>query len=274
MQRDSVLFHPRRQRPGHFPRPRPRAECRSDHRGGRNARLHAGRREVTERCRIEPVIEPCSRHGGRDPGTHCGPGRSDRPGIGSSREPPHRDIHPTDRSATCRCNNTAATCPDCTTPPSCPADPCSHSTRPAYPRAERRPDHRGGRNARLHAGRREVTERCRIEPVIEPCSRHGGRDPGTHCGIGSSRECPGSSHRDIQPPNRFAKCCCNDTAATCRDCTRPINCSSVDPCRNSNCPLYPSASCRSDGCGGCNAQYLVGRTVEITRLCDISERYG
>jgi hypothetical protein len=49
-----------------------RAECRSDHRGGRNARLHAGRREVTERCRIEPVIEPCSRHGGRDPGTHCG----------------------------------------------------------------------------------------------------------------------------------------------------------------------------------------------------------
>jgi hypothetical protein len=39
-----------------------------------------------------------------------------------------------------------------------------------------------------------VTERCRIEPVIEPCSRHGGRDPGTHCGTVTSTPLIASPH--------------------------------------------------------------------------------
>ena len=233
----------------------PDARCVPDYCGGCNARYYVGKTEVTDKCN---EIRPCSSRGGRDLGIFCGrgPGRSDCPGSS------YCDIHPTDRFATCCCNDKAAICPNCTKPVNCLVDPCRYSTCPTHPRAECRSDYCGGCNARFYVGRREVTEQCKIEP----CSRRGGKDLGIYCGLGSSVRCPGSSYCDIHPVDAFATCCCNDKAATCPGCTKPANCP-TNPCRYSSCPNFPSAKCRSDYCGGCNARYYLWGIFEVTRYC-------
>ena len=189
----------------------PSAVCRSDYCGGCNARFYLGKREVTKQCND---IRPCSRRGGRPLKVSCGRG-SPGPCPGSS----YCDIHPTDAFATCCCNDTAATCPDCTKPFRCLRNPCSVSSCSAYPSARCIPDYCGGCKARYYLGKREVTKQCNN---IRPCSRRGGRPLKAFCGLGSSKPCPGSSYCDIHPVDAFAVCCCNDTAATCPDCTQTL----------------------------------------------------
>ena len=233
----------------------PSAVCRSDYCGGCNARFYQGKTEVTDRCND---ITPCSRRGGRPLRVSCGRG-SPGPCPGSS----YCDIHPTDVFAVCCCNDTAATCPDCTRPYNCKANPCSVSSCPAFPRAMCRPDYCGGCKARYYQGKREVTNQCND---IKPCSRRGGKPLNASCGRGSPRPCPGVSYCDIHPTDAFAVCCCNDTAATCPGCTYPVRCL-VNPCSVSSCPAFPRAMCRSDYCGGCKARYYQGKR-EVTNQCN------
>lgn len=41
----------------------------------------------------------------------------------------------------------------------------------------------------------------------------------------------------------------------------------VDPCQSSSCPYNPTAVCRADYCGGCNARWYCGES-DITMNCD------
>ena len=170
------------------------------------------------------------------------------------------------RKGTCCCNDTAATCPDCTAPVQCLVDPCDVTTCPAFPEAKCRSDFCGGCNAHFFIRKREVTAKCQ---QIKPCFRQGGKDLGINCGRGTTGKCPGSSYCDIHPTDVFATCCCNDTAATCPDCTAPVQCL-VDPCDVTTCLAYPNAKCRSDYCGGCNARFFVRRR-EVTAECEPQE---
>ena len=46
-----------------------------------------------------------------------------------------------------------------------------------------------------------------------------------------------------------------------------INCF-VNPCTAASCPNIPTATCRADYCGGCNARWYVGGgSIEVTRNC-------
>ena len=243
----------------------PDAKCRADYCGGCNARFFMGKgrrkREVTDRCN---EIKPC-RRGGKVIGINCGRGTS-----GECPSDSYCDIHPADRFATCCCNNTAAFCPNCTLPFNCLVDPCEVTRCPAFPDAKCRADYCGGCNARFFVGKGkrelEVTGRCN---EITPCSQRGGKDIGINCGRGTSGECPGDSYCDIHPADRFATCCCNNTAAFCPNCTQPFNCL-VDPCQTESCPAFPAAKCRSEYCGGCNAHFFVKkgrREREVTDKC-------
>ena len=165
--------------------------------------------------------------------------------------------------ATCCCKDTAATCPDCTQPVNCVIDPCEVTACPAFPNATCRADFCGGCNARFFIQRQEVTDQCN---EIAPCSRYGGRDISINCGRGTTGECPGGSYCDIHPTDVFATCCCNDTAATCPDCTQPVSCV-IDPCEVTSCPAFPNATCRADFCGGCNARFFF-RRQEVTERCN------
>ena len=41
----------------------------------------------------------------------------------------------------------------------------------------------------------------------------------------------------------------------------------VDPCQVANCPVYPTATCTSDYCGGCYARFYIG-SEEVTSSCN------
>ena len=199
--------------------------------------------------------EPCKN--GRDLGIYCGRGSSGQcPGLS------YCDIHPTDKYATCCCEDPAATCSDCTYPVNCKVNPCDVSSCPGVPHAECRPDYCGGCTARYYVGKEEVTERC---ATIEPCSRKGGTPLNVGCGLAAKQPCPGLSYCDIHPLDIFAVCCCNDPGAFCPNCTRPVNCF-VNPCQFASCPVFPEAECRSDYCGGCNARFFV-KGKEVTDDC-------
>ncbi len=45
-----------------------------------------------------------------------------------------------------------------------------------------------------------------------------------------------------------------------------VNCF-VDPCRFGKCPAHPTAVCRSDFCGGCNARFFDAKGNEVTDNC-------
>ena len=196
----------------------------------------------------------------------CGRGTRGRcPGSAYCFPSPARQI------ATCCCNDSAATCPDCTQPVNCSKDPCDVNRCPAFPATTCRADYCGGCNSRFFLGKgrrkREVTHRCN---EIKPCSRSGGEEIGIGCGRGTSGQCPGDSYCDIHPTDAFATCCCNNTAALCPNCTLPANCL-VAPCQFASCPAFPAATCRSDYCGGCNARFFVGkgrRKREVTDRCN------
>ena len=42
----------------------------------------------------------------------------------------------------------------------------------------------------------------------------------------------------------------------------------VDPCQYAKCTAYPDATCTSNYCGGCNAVFTNGFSVDITDQCD------
>ena len=188
-------------------------------------------------------LRPCQRRGGYATGIYCGLGSSFWCPSGS-----YCDIHPTDAFATCCCKHP---------PTPCFADPCRSARCPAYPEATCRSVNCGGCFAAFFVNGRKVD--C-AEPT--PCSRRGGTDLEIYCGLGSNGTCPGSSYCDIHPADWFATCCCNDPAATCPNCTRPVNCK-VDPCTVSSCPAHPGAVCEADYCGGCNARYYLERTIVV-----------
>ena len=239
--------------------PYPSARCESDYCGGCNARFYVGEKEVTENCSMP--IQPCQRYGGTDTNIYCG--------LGSNGECPARsycDIHPSDAFANCCCNDTAATCPNCTYPVNCFADPCQFSNCLAYPSARCESDYCGGCNARFYVGEKEVTNMCNMP--IQPCQRYGGTDLNIFCGRGSSGQCPGSSYCDIHPADSFATCCCEDDAATCPNCTSPVNCA-INPCNVNTCKSFPTAVCRANYCGGCNAQFFKPGDEEVTSQCDL-----
>ena len=245
----------------------PGAKCRADYCGGCNARFFVGKgrkkREVTDQCN---EIKPCSVRGGKDIGINCGRGTT-----GECPGDSYCDIHPADRFATCCCNNSAAFCPNCTLPFNCLVNPCQFASCSAFPDAKCRADYCGGCNARFFVGKgrkkREVTDQCN---EIKPCSLHGGKDISINCGRGTTGECPGDSYCDIHPADRFATCCCNNSAAFCPNCTLPFNCL-VNPCQFASCSAFPDAKCRADYCGGCNARFFVGKgrkKREVTDRCN------
>ncbi|XP_071098101.1 perlwapin-like [Haliotis cracherodii] len=53
----------------------------------------------------------------------------------------------------------------------------------------------------------------------------------------------------------------HQTRALCPSGVTIVNCF-VDPCMFAKCPSHPSATCRSNYCGGCNAEfYLDGKKI-------------
>ena len=56
------------------------------------------------------------------------------------------------------------------------------------------------------------------------------------------------------------------TAQPPTPCTLPVYNCFVDPCSVNRCPAHPTATCRSNYCGGCNAQFFVNG-IEVTAEC-------
>ena len=59
-------------------------------------------------------------------------------------------------------------------------------------------------------------------------------------------------------------------AAQAQECPTdvPVVLCFVDPCLTATCPNVPTATCRADYCGDCNARWFVNSgTVEVTRNC-------
>ncbi|XP_077979849.1 uncharacterized protein LOC144435157 [Glandiceps talaboti] len=58
---------------------------------------------------------------------------------------------------------------------------------------------------------------------------------------------------------------------TCPDGSTPVQCI-IDPCAIASCEAYPEAECRSNYCGGCNAEfYIAGRKVECDGVIKVGE---
>lgn len=51
-------------------------------------------------------------------------------------------------------------------------------------------------------------------------------------------------------------------------CTLPIFSCLVDPCMFASCPAHPLATCRSNYCGGCNADFFDVNGMDVTTLCN------
>ena len=41
----------------------------------------------------------------------------------------------------------------------------------------------------------------------------------------------------------------------------------VDPCVEATCPDHPDAICRSNNCGGCNAEFFDADGYDVTSTC-------
>ncbi|XP_033125960.1 neurogenic locus notch homolog protein 2-like [Anneissia japonica] len=68
---------------------------------------------------------------------------------------------------------------------------------------------------------------------------------------------------------RFCEITVNDT---CQNGTKPVSCL-FDPCHVASCPAHPDARCKSNYCGGCNAEFYddVGNRVDC-RECSSGEK--
>lgn len=61
--------------------------------------------------------------------------------------------------------------------------------------------------------------------------------------------------------------CLVGSAATQCSPSDMVNCF-VDPCTETRCPAYPTATCRPNYCGGCNAEFYTSDGTEVTALCN------
>ncbi|KAK3104100.1 hypothetical protein FSP39_024411 [Pinctada imbricata] len=81
--------------------------------------------------------------------------------------------------------------------------------------------------------------------------------------------CKGCNARYFVGKKEVTSLCCNLNdipKALCPPGVPIFNCL-VDPCSIATCPKYPTANCRDDFCGGCNARWFIGDT-EVTKKCD------
>ncbi|CAH1263557.1 Hypp2729 [Branchiostoma lanceolatum] len=68
----------------------------------------------------------------------------------------------------------------------------------------------------------------------------------------------------------LAVCCTapppTEAPGTCPDGSSPVNCA-VDPCTTATCAAHPSATCKANYCGGCNAEFYDDSGTEVTVNC-------
>ena len=57
-----------------------------------------------------------------------------------------------------------------------------------------------------------------------------------------------------------------DEVTSATPCNNIVNCF-VDPCMFASCRAYPQATCQSNYCGGCNAEFFDASGSDVTALC-------
>ncbi|XP_030852499.1 tenascin-like [Strongylocentrotus purpuratus] len=142
----------------------------------------------------------------------------------------------------------------------CFVNPCDYSVCSANPDAECRSNYCGGCNADFY-----------VDDVQVNCSACPEGMTFNECGSGCGPSSCDNLSNDICPLFCFAGCFCPEGLVKDRDggdhcipldqcqddCDDVIVNCVVNPCEVSVCSAYPDAECRSNYCGGCNADFYV-----------------
>jgi hypothetical protein len=162
------------------------------------------------------------------------------------------------------CSDPEATCPNCTLPHRCLADPCRVTICRASPGARCEADLCEGCRAKFFDSRdREITNTCNN---FKACSRNRGSNLKIPCSWDNRDVCTGEAYCDVDPFGRFSTCCCNKRVAKCPGCTLPLRCPS-NPCRGAMCESFPEANCKADLCKGCQPFFFDSAGNNVTDQC-------
>ena len=114
----------------------------------------------------------------------------------------------------------AGICPDGSPPVNCLVNPCKTASCPAVADATCVADYCGGCNARWILNGQEVTDQC-----------HGKK----HCAVAKY---------------------IHENSIGCSDGSLPVTCL-INPCKQASCPSINGATCVSNYCGGCKAEWFL-----------------
>ncbi|XP_065315536.1 kielin/chordin-like protein [Gordionus sp. m RMFG-2023] len=243
----------------------PSAECRSNYCGGCNADFYLNNKKVS--C-LKSVCPP------------------DKPIVNCLVDPCQFAKCPANPKAECRSNycggcnadfylnNEKISCEkELLCPPdkpivNCLVDPCQFAKCPMNPKADCRSNYCGGCNANFYLNEQKVS--CEKESLCPPDI------PIVNCLVNPCKfaKCP-ASPKAVCRSNYCGGCNAdfylNEEKVSCENSLCPpdkpiVNCL-VDPCKFAKCPANPKAKCRSNFCGGCNADfYLNNKKISCSNL--------
>ena len=163
------------------------------------------------------------------------------------------------------CSDPEATCPNCSYPRVCLADPCRVSVCRALPSARCEADLCEGCRAKFFdSNGRDITDTCNS---FKACGRKSSTNLFINCSWDNQDSCPGEAYCDVDPFGRFSTCCCNKRVARCPGCTQPVNCL-MNPCRGAVCGSFPDAKCKTDYCKGCQPFFFDSHGNNVTDQCN------
>ncbi|KAK3605484.1 hypothetical protein CHS0354_001472 [Potamilus streckersoni] len=188
-------------------------------------------------------------------------------------------IDPLDAYAVC-CSEDL--CPEGEDSTKCYVDPCDVITCLAFPDAQCIPNYCNGCYASFFIGGKNVTSVCegadeppcpegstRVECKVDPCEvTKCPQYPSARCVPNYCGGCYAAFF--VGEKNVTEKCrVSNIRDGSCQDGSVIVDCL-VDPCKDAKCSQRPRARCVVNYCGGCRAEFFVGKR-NVTEKCEVSQ---